>query len=344
MYYFVYDLDETLAEVYSLFYFLMSLKLKNQVPKAFYNKNIILFNKLDTAYAEFVKRVIEVEKSDTPLGVLRPGILQVMRELETLRKAKKIKNMIIYSNNGDIENLEFVKDIITKGILPEENEVLTANLNNFISGGTLIKDLIHWRHPGRIPEIPVYYTKGKPHRVPGVAKKTWSVLHKIITKNGRENPDFTPENVFFFDDIYPEHSIKKELKDNYYRVPRYDFKASAERLGEIFKSVMTPLTLDNSFDMKLYVYLVENTILGKINKNAKLSDLDVLVNALEEKTSGTVSASAIVPESDSGIDMMMDAINRVKAVASGGKRRRTVDNTRKKKTRRTRAKTRDRKN
>jgi hypothetical protein len=344
MYYFVYDLDETLAEVYSLFYFLMCLRVKNKVPKGLYNANIVLFNKLERAYFDFVKRVAEEEKSDRPLGILRPGILGIMRELEILRENKKVKGMIIYSNNGNIENLEFVKDVIVQGIMPSNNEVLSMNLNNFIASGILIKDLIHWGHPERNSEIPVYYNnKGQPRKRPGVARKTWLVLEKIVTKNGTENPDFKPENVFFFDDISPEHSIKAELGDNYYKVPRYDFKASSERLGEIFKSVMGPIMSDPSFDVGLYMKLVQRSAVGEIAKNARLSDLDNLVNTIKRVTGATaaVNAEPPLPEVDYGIRMMEEAIAKVKAT-SGGKRRK-VSKT-KKRVKRNRLKTRGRKN
>jgi hypothetical protein len=343
MYYFVYDLDETLAEVYSLFYFLMSLKLKSRVSKNFSDANVLMFNKLERVYYDFVKRVAEVEKSDRPLGILRPGILSVMRELESLREKKKINNMIIYSNNGNIENLEFIKDVIVQGIMPSNNEIMSMNLNNFISGGILIKELIHWGHPERNIETPLYSNgSGRMVKRPGVAKKTWAVLEKIITKNGTVNPDFTPENVFFFDDIYPEHSIKAELRANYYRVPKYDFKASAERLGEIYKSVMEPLLADASFNMDLYIKEVQRVLLGQVANNPRLSKLDNLVNALKVRTGPTQAMNAIVPGPDIGIDMMMDAIMRVRAAAGG--RRRVKDRTRKRKARRNRMKSRARKN
>jgi hypothetical protein len=344
MYYFVYDLDETLAEVYSLFYFLMTLRLKNLVPKALAEENVALFNKLERAYYDFVNGVSEVEKSDRPLGILRPGIISVMRQLEQLRESKKLKSVVIYSNNGNLENLEFVKDVIIKAILPSNNEILSLNLNNFISSGILIRDLIHWGHPGRNEEIPVYYNnKGKPSKRPGVARKTWPVLQRIVTKGGTENPDFVPENVFFFDDIYPEHAIKAELGDKYYRVPRYDFKASTERIGEIYKAALAPVMVDASFNNDLYLKLLERTLLGGIAKNARLTDLDNLVNTIKMRTGQTATANVPVPGPDAGIDMMNEAIGRVTRAASGGKRRkgRTM---KKKIMRRQRVKSRARKN
>jgi hypothetical protein len=345
MYYFVYDLDETLAEVYSLFYFLMCLKLKKLVPKEILDDNITIFNMLERAYYDFVNKVSEVEKSDRPLGILRPGILEVMKELEELRENKKVKKVIIYSNNGHLENLEFIKDVIIRSIAPSNNEILSMNFNNFISNNILIKDLIHWGHPGRNSEIPLYFNGiDKKIKKMGVAKKTWAVLQKIITKDGTENPDFTPDNVFFFDDIYPEHSIKAELGPNYYRVPRYAFKASSERLGEIFKTVMRPIVTHSSFNMDIYMNLVQRVV-GQLLKNSGVSDLDNLVNTIKVRTGPTAALNSLVPEPDEGIDMMMDAITKVNVITKSGGRRLTKKKHRtiKKKLRHTRVKSRVRK-
>lgn len=346
MYYFVYDLDETLAEVYSLFYFLMSLKVKNKVSKEIYESNRAFFNSLERGYYEFVKKVSKVEQSSAPLGILRPGILGVMKQLEELRENKKVKNVIIYSNNGSLENLEFIKDIIVDALMPSNNNILSLNeenMNKFISSGVLIKDLIHWGHPKRNAESIMYNISGKPYKRPGHASKTWQVLSSIITKDGTENPDFIPENVFFFDDLYPEHSIKTELGDNYYRVPRYDFKASAERLGEIYKSVLEELIKDKSFNLNLYVELVKRYSIGEIAGNSRFSELDNLVNRTVGITGKTADRNVSVPGPDAGIDMMMAAIGIVRA-KTGGKRRRRVTRTKKRIIRRRRVQSRARKN
>lgn len=330
MYYFVYDLDETLAEVYSVFYFVMCFKLKKLVSKNFFDANLPMFDKLENAYRDFVKRVAELEKSDKPLGILRPGILDVMRELESLREQNKIHSIIIYSNNGNIENLEFVKDVIVEAIMAPNSEKM--KLNNSISDGILIKELIHWGHPERNIEIPLYSNgRGIMFKKPGVAKKTWKVLHKIITKNETVNPDFMPENVFFFDDIITEHSIKTELGPNYYRVPKYDFKAPVERIAEIYKLAMEPLLEDDSFDVKLYIKKIQKAIFKKVANNARLPKFDDIVYGLKRITGVSTAINALVPRPDIGINMMMDAIMRVKAktdAVTGGRRR-----TRKKKVR-----------
>ena len=69
MVYFIFDLDETLAELYSVYYFATSLRLdKATLDKA----------TLDKAYQYFVRDILLTEISSEPLGILRPGILGVM--------------------------------------------------------------------------------------------------------------------------------------------------------------------------------------------------------------------------------------------------------------------------
>ena len=186
MAYFVFDLDATLAELDSVYCFLMTLKIKNFAPQKNNADYVEVLGKLDSAYNTFVAKVLEEEQSTFPLGILRPGILQVMSELDKLRRDGQLRGVIIYSNNGRLENLEFVRDLIALSLERPKDELIT--------------DLIHWGHPERSREIPLYYNnKGQATKTPGVARKTWNVLQKIITKDGRENPDFIPENVFFFD-------------------------------------------------------------------------------------------------------------------------------------------------
>jgi hypothetical protein len=73
----------------------------------------------------FVKRVVEEENSNTPLGILRPGILPIMEKLHSLKKRGKLTSIIIYSNNKCLPCLEFVSiegsnpDIIIPAVLRE---------------------------------------------------------------------------------------------------------------------------------------------------------------------------------------------------------------------------------
>jgi hypothetical protein len=89
--YFIFDMDETLAQLYSVYYFVITLRLKELYEdgddtKLYNNIPESLLKSLDDAYKLFVKRVLQEEKSSKPLGILRPGILNVMNELNKLKK------------------------------------------------------------------------------------------------------------------------------------------------------------------------------------------------------------------------------------------------------------------
>lgn len=176
--YFVFDLDGTLVNLHSEFHFVLSLQ-----------KSV--------NYAKFVKKIAEIEASSNPLGILRPGILDVMEKLH-----KHKSNVMIYSNNGNIESLEFVKDVIH------------AHLK-----GDLIKKCIHLDHSLRS-----IVTKKN------VYDKTWEELKYIIETF---NTKVEPNEVYFFDDL--EH--KNLFNVNYVLVPEYKFNASFNRIAEIYKSI-----------------------------------------------------------------------------------------------------------
>ena len=158
--YFIFDMDETLAELYSVYYFIASLRLKGTLE--WVNKdeanNITesLNTSLNKAYNNFVEDVLSEEISTEPLGILRPGILDVMKRLYDLQKKGLVKHVLIYSNNGHLQSLEFIRDLIHKHL----------GTNN------LIGECIHWNHHMRDEE-----------RVPGVANK--ACLFRFETTCGR---------------------------------------------------------------------------------------------------------------------------------------------------------------
>ena len=308
MAYFVFDLDQTLAELDSVYYFLMTLKIKNSAPKennpaysAWQEATAGILGKLDTAYDTFVKKVLEAEQSTFPLGILRTGILQVMQELDALRDSGQLKSVIIYSNNGRMENLEFVRDLIALSLgRPKDDKLIT--------------DLIHWGHPMRKDE----------HTGPaGSADKTWRVLKSIIDAqhpptNGAES-DFIPENVYFFDDFAVPvtnrsgrpakqvHKIKAQLKGNYNLVTPYKYNASANRIGAIYSASLEPII--NADDMAKFVVLTKsilNTVDGMANGLEPVAKLKLIVKYIIKHS----------PKADNGYDKMMEAIEKVRAAAS----------------------------
>lgn len=312
MVYFIFDMDETLAELYSVYYFIATLRLNkslDNIPES-------LTKKLDNAYNIFVEGVLKEEKSKNPLGVLRPGILTVMNKLNELQRNEKLKNVVIYSNNGHLESLEFIRDLIHRGV-----------------GSTkLISECIHWNHHMRAVER----VAGKP----GWANKTWDVLRNImINGNCKASTNISPMDVYFFDDLdHPD--LQRNLGGNYFKVPGYNYKASFNRLSQIFINAIKVANINTN---ELMDYVVEMFV-GSNNEYMKIMEkggMDGMIELFRIKTKGT--SDMMVPKPDDGISMMMEAISRVEGKIGGMKRKRGVM-TRKRKMRRPRVKSRVRKN
>lgn len=280
MVYFIFDLDETLAELYSVYYFAISLRLESSS----------LALNLDKAYQYFVRDVLLAEISSEPLGILRPGILGVMKKLKDLQRLGKIKNVLIYSNNGDIKSLEFIKDLI-----------------HLYVGGGLIKECIHRNHHMRADE-----RVNAPHLI----NKTWNVLRNImINGNTRAATNLVASDVYFFDDLdHPD--LRKKLGINYYKVPRYSFKASLDRIGEIYKNAIYKASIKGA-KLKKYVNIIlEDYIINGSNTVKYDTSINGVIQLLKDITiSNDLNSSPIIfslpPPPDIGILMMNHAINRV---------------------------------
>ena len=281
MAYFIFDLDETLAELYSVYYFATSLRLESSSLEL----------NLDKAYQYFVRDILLTEISSEPLGILRPGILGVMKKLKDLQKIGKIKNVLIYSNNGDIKSLEFIKDLI-----------------HLYVGGGLIKECIHRNHHMRENE-----RVNAPHLI----NKTWNVLRNImINGNTRAATNLDVRDVYFFDDLdHPD--LRKKLGINYYKVPRYSFKASLDRIGEIYKNTLYKANIKGAKLKKYINIILEDYIINGNNTVKYDTSINGVIQLLKDMTiSRDLNSSPIIfssppPPPDIGILMMNHAINRV---------------------------------
>ena len=280
MVYFIFDLDETLAELHSVYYFVTILHLESS----------LLALNLDKAYQYFVRDILLTEISNEPLGILRPGILGVMKKLKDLQKQNKIKNVVIYSNNGDIKSLEFIKDLI-----------------HLYVGGGLIKECIHRNHHMRADE-----------RVngPQLINKTWNVLRNImINGNTRAATNLATTDVYFFDDL--DHSdLRKKLGINYYKVPSYNFKASIDRIGEIYKNAIYKANIKGAKLKKYINIILKDYIINGSNIVKYDTSINGVIQLLKYLTIGNnpahITISSLLPQPDIGILMMNHAINRVK--------------------------------
>jgi hypothetical protein len=284
MCYFVFDLDETLAELHSVFYFVQSLTMNKTIKEdTVYLRPFLPYSfdrQLTKAYHLFVERVLEMELSDTPLGILRPGILSVMKQLDKLKTAQKIKGVVIYSNNGLLPCLEFIRDLIHRYL-----------------EHSLIDDCIHLNHVLRRRETfkDVHY------------EKTWAMLYSILVDGKTCAPaTIVPEDVFFFDDI--DHSdLHSHLQDHYYKVPKYKFRASFARIMEIYQNAITEVSLDVKIIMMCMFDLF-----GIKNPIIRLTPMNEILMLFRFMVRKTADAHELPRPADRGITMMMDAIQRVK--------------------------------
>jgi len=282
MVYFIFDLDETLAELYSVYYFATSLRLESGTQAA-----------LDKAYKIFVEDILLTEISHEPLGILRPGILGIMKKLKDLQKLGMIKNVLIYSNNGDIKSLEFIKDLI-----------------HLYVGGGLIKECIHRNHHMRVNE-----RVNAPHLI----NKTWNVLRNImINGNTKAATNLVASDVYFFDDLdHPD--LRKKLGINYYKVPSYNFKASVDRIGEIYKNAIYKANIKGAKLKKFVNIIMDEYAINDTNDTNSVTydaSIDGVIKLLKNITTGNeqnhiILASLPPPPPDIGILLMNHAINRI---------------------------------
>jgi hypothetical protein len=115
----------------------------------------------------------------TPLGILRPGIIDIMRQLKRQKQKGDVKSVLIYSNNGHLESLEFIRDLI----------YLVLDLR---PGDKFISECVHYNHPMRSLEK---------NTMP-FGTKSWNTLKDILINGNCGAPNtIEADRVVFFDDL-----------------------------------------------------------------------------------------------------------------------------------------------
>jgi hypothetical protein len=286
MSYVVFDLDETMAQLYSVYYFIASLKLKEYVGVnrayilSFFPES--LFEEQERAYRLFVKQILEEETSATPLGILRPGILEIMKQLNKLKRKGKVAHVMMYSNNGHLQSLEFVRDLI----------------HLHVGNNTLISECIHRTHPLRAQES-------------NWMMKSWNTLrHILINGSCRTLENISPANVYFFDDL--NHTdLQTHLAEQYYQVPAYRFRPSFERISNIYKKAIDDAKIDTGM---LLVNVMDLIDMGghPMFLNPMDTNIQQLMGLFQEVILDTAKPSDLPPPPDRGYQMMMDAVEEMK--------------------------------
>jgi hypothetical protein len=211
MRYVAFDLDQTLADVTLVHLFLLSLTMRQYLEE--YKPYMVpyfpndLNEQLKIAYQLFVNRIAAEEKSTPPLGIIRPGILGIMRQIHKMKST--IKSVVIYSNNRYLPSLVLVQDIIHRAI-----------------GHPIIGPCIHWHHPCRISD----------HETQPAITKSWGTLKAVLIDQGAPL-DLSPDRVLFFDD--QDHiNLQSALQANYQKVPIYRTRTAFDRIAIIYMSCM----------------------------------------------------------------------------------------------------------
>jgi hypothetical protein len=247
MKYIVFDLDATLGNMNASYFLLRTLRPRNFWKERQAEVNIQpnpVESQLETIYRQFVQEIARRERSANPIGIVRPGIFRVFEAIEKM----DIGGIIIYSNNGDINLGEFIRDI------------LRAGLNN----PTIINDCVTWYNPCRqateIQQTKHLLDKSDEDAYPwpgGRSPKTWATVKELLETGSIKATNVSPTDVVFIDDnFYPD--MKTHLHDNYLKVSRYNYKCPLE-------DIITILT--QLFDVKdwaNYSMLLNECISGSL--------------------------------------------------------------------------------
>ena len=280
MRYVIFDLDLTLADITSFYFFLLSFHIKDFVlassPSMFSFFPEELHTRLQKAYRLFVERVAMEEASENPLGLLRPGVLAIMQDLAVLYRKKKVKQVLIYSNNRYLPSLQFVRDVI-----------------HYVINTNLITECIHWYHPMRENDkIDVNYSK------------TWDTMQSMCVQGS----EMDPKQVYFFDDQL-HVQLQYVLKENYYQVPAYHCTVPFDRIKGIYQSVLREAQVNVS---SLMIYMME--VMEAESQTFPFyphgNSIHDLMNIIENLSKGTPWPNSS-SERDEGYYMMKDVMKEI---------------------------------
>jgi len=292
MSYFVFDLDETLANLSSVFYHIVTLKIRNYVVNQREYMDLYfpnqLHQELEKAYDQFVNAVLQQEQSDEPLGILRPGVLEAMTNLAKITQKQKCKGVVIYSNNSHLDSIQFVADLINRHV-----------------GMELIKECIPRFHPMRHEDNHT-----------DMPLKTWQVLKRILVEGKCKASRFIePKDVYFFDDLR-HMDLEIQLKERYYHVSPYSFRAPLSRINAIFEACIAKVSIGL---LLLHMMDIEELCDAVVLANP----LEGTVNDLLQMFKKVIQSDSVVPQGfDVGVLMMNDAIGE--AAKRKRKRRWTI--------------------
>jgi len=289
MAHFVFDLDATLADLTMVYHCVAALRVHHPLSQA---PTTVLAPAsvpvLETAYALFVKKIL----AQNTLGILRPGLLDVMKKLHLMKRRGLVASVIIYSNNHYLPNLEFVRDLI----------------HAHVGSNRLISQCIHWDHPLRNQERTLF---------PQLYPKTWNGLCAILLHTVHGTLPMA-KDVLFFDDM--DHiDLQNTLQSNYYKVPAYQATLPLQPLLHTFMAAIEEARVPMT---SLGLYLIQaygiQQFFGGMTEFLG-EDIRFLLSlyVLRPLSNGGPKDTAF----DDGIAMMNEAMEKVKQKSIRMKRR-----------------------
>ncbi len=272
-YWFVFDLDETLAHV-SPFHFLVCTFFQAEFATEVRRPNLAvptpepLVEPLTNAYRRFVELCAAQETSGNPVGILRPRVLDVFSKIAALKDAGIAGGAMIYSNNGTRKILEFIRDVIHASL-----------------GRTdLICDCIHLNDPRRGAEGAV---------------KQFRTIKRILEGGPCAGGVVKSTDVFFVDDlVHPE--ISAYIGNRYMHVLPYKHRANADILLSMYlASLRDAGILTDPVLRPIFFHHVTRACVGPFDPN---SGEDTFVEKLKINIRKTADGS---PVDNHGMDYFL---------------------------------------
>lgn len=163
---------------------------------------------LDISYTSLVKRIAEAELSKKPLGIFRPGIFKLFKNIVKLKASKKVQGVLIYTNNGSLPLVNFVRDVF-----------------HYVVKNPVFDGVFYMHHPLRTRDM-----SGKPS-----PSKNWPELKRLFNDIGA--PELEPKDVMFFDDQMHGH-LTAVLGSNYIKVQPYEYVVPQKPVLEIYHKAL----------------------------------------------------------------------------------------------------------
>lgn len=241
---------------------------------------------LGISYTSLVKRIAEAEMSKKPLGIFRPGIFKLFKEIVKLKASKKVQGVIMYTNNGSLPLVNFVRDVFHYAV---KNPVFDG--------------VYYFHNTLRTKDV---YGKPSPN-------KNWVELKRLLKDIG--SPDLEPKDVMFFDDQMHPH-LTAVLGSNYIKVNPYTYKVPNERVFETYHKALKDSDLLSDMNKADFFNYVKSCTFDKVATNAE--------NHLELLTDEGRIPNVVIPVNNvMSSTFMSNAIKRMISKANnleGGKR------------------------